>query len=151
MKKSTKYLQNLFKSRFTDYRVRHPQPLKNIKAIAGQVQIYHFHDWCGQQLKTYHIEVEESTRPYYEQQVESVINAVDKGRITRAQYGALLIYEGHDFEAEWLKLITQMVDPKTDSLLLLYDDAQSIYKHKSGLGFTLSSVGIQAKGPMPFN
>jgi len=32
MKKSTKYLQNLFKSRFTDYRVRHPQPLKNIKA-----------------------------------------------------------------------------------------------------------------------
>lgn len=116
------------------------------KGIAGQVQISHFHDWCGQQLETYHVEVEESTHPYYERQVESVINAVDKGRIPRAQYGALLIDEGHDFEAEWLKLITQMVDPKTDSLLLLYDDAQSIYKRKFGLGFTLSSVGIQAKG-----
>ena len=49
-------------------------------------------------------------------------------------------------EPDWLKLITQMVDPETNSLLLLYDDAQSIYKKKSGLGFTLSSVGIQAKG-----
>jgi len=71
---------------------------------------------------------------------------VDKGYIPRAQYGALLIDEGHDFEPEWLKLVTQMIDPESNSLLLLYDDAQSIYKKKSGLGFSLSSVGIQAKG-----
>ena len=46
-----------------------------------------------------------------------------------------MIDEGHDFHAEWLKLITQMVDPKTESLLLLYDDAQSIYKSKHTLNF----------------
>lgn len=63
----------------------------------------------------------------------------------RAQYDALLIDEGHDFEADWLKLVVQMVDPETNSLLLLYDDAQSIYRKTSGLGFTLSSVGVQAK------
>lgn len=34
---------------------------------------------------------------------------------------------------------------ETNSLLLLYDDAQSIYRKTSGLGFTLSSVGVQAK------
>ena len=28
--------------------------------------------------------------------------AVDRGQIPRAQYGALLIDEGHDFESEWL-------------------------------------------------
>jgi len=68
----------------------------------------------------------ESDKPYWERQVDTVIGAVDRGWIPRAQYGALLIDEGHDFEAEWLKLITQMVDPETDLLLLLYDDAQSI-------------------------
>jgi superfamily I DNA/RNA helicase len=39
-----------------------------------------------------------------------------------------------------------MVDPTTDSLLLLYDDAQSIYRKSRGLDFSLSSVGIKAAG-----
>ncbi|MFK5950527.1 MAG: 3'-5' exonuclease [Methylococcales bacterium] len=116
------------------------------KGIGGQVQIYHFHDWCGQQLKTYHVELVPSDKPVYERQVESVIAAVDKGTIPRGQYGALLIDEGHDFDATWLKLVVQMVDPVTDSLLMLYDDAQSIYKNRTALGFSLSSVGIQAQG-----
>src|SRR5690625_7061979 len=38
-----------------------------------------------------------------------------------------------------------MSDPASDSLLLLYDDAQSIYK-KSQLKFPLSAAGIQARG-----
>ena len=116
------------------------------KGITEQVQIYHFHDWCGQQLKTYHVDVIESDNEYWERQVVSVIQAVEKKQIPRGQYGAILIDEGHDFEPEWFQLVTQMVDPETNSLLLLYDDAQSIYKKKSGLGFTLSSVGIQAQG-----
>lgn len=116
------------------------------KGISEQVQIYHFHDWCGLQLKTYHVDIIKSDKPYWERSVETVIDAVDRGSIPRAQYGAVLIDEGHDFEADWLKLIVQMIDVETNSLLLLYDDAQSIYKTQSGLGFTLSSVGIQAKG-----
>jgi superfamily I DNA and RNA helicase len=116
------------------------------KGVGAQVQVYHFHDWCGQQLKTYHVDLISSDRPVYERQVESVIDAVDKGLIPKGQYGALLIDEGHDFDEGWLKLVVQMVDPDTNSLLMLYDDAQSIYKNRTGLGFTLSSVGIQAKG-----
>jgi len=116
------------------------------KGIGGQVQVYHFHDWCRQQIKTYHVDMVESDKLYWERQVDTVIGAVDKGWIPRAQYGALLIDEGHDFEAEWLKLVTQMVDPETDSLLFLYDNTQSIYKKRPGLGFSLSSVGIRAKG-----
>ncbi len=116
------------------------------RGIGAQVQIYHFHDWCAQQLKTYHVPLLESEQPVWERQVQSVIRAVEQGRIPRAQYGALLIDEGHDFEPEWLKLVTQMIDPESNSLLLLYDDAQSIYRKKQGLGFSLSSVGIQAKG-----
>jgi hypothetical protein len=116
------------------------------KAKTSKVQVFHFHDWCGELIKTYNVNlVGDSSEPYWERQVESVIQAVDRQQIPRAQYGAILIDEGHDFEEAWLKLIPQMIDPEMNSLLLLYDDAQSIYK-RGGLGFTLSSVGIQAQG-----
>ena len=116
------------------------------KKMEHKVQVYHFHDWCGQQIKTYHCNVPESEVPYFERQVVAVIQGVEKSQIPRAQYGAVLIDEGHDFEPEWLQLVTQMVDPETDDLLLLYDDAQSIYKKRSALDFSLSSVGIKARG-----
>lgn len=33
------------------------------KGIGTKVQIYHFHDWCSQQLKTYHVELIDSENP----------------------------------------------------------------------------------------
>lgn len=123
--------------------LRHYVAAKNIE---HKVQVYHFHDWCGQQIKTFHCDVPKGDAPYFERQVTAVIQAVEKSQIPRAQYGAVLIDEGHDFESEWLQLVTQMVDPDTDSLLLLYDDAQSIYKKQGTLDFSLSSVGIKARG-----
>lgn len=72
--------------------------------------------------------------------------AVDRKHIPSGQYLALLIDEDHDFRPEWLKLVTQMVDPSTDSLLLLYDDAQSIYERQRSKQFSFKSVGIQAQG-----
>lgn len=119
--------------------------IKN-RGIAGKVNVYHFHDWCGEQLKSYHVERPSHGNGYVERLVETVIKAAEKGRIPRAQYGAVMIDEGHDFEEAWLALIATMVDPQTNSLLLLYDDAQSIYSTKSRLGFSLSRVGIQARG-----
>ncbi|MCK0153794.1 NERD domain-containing protein [Alcanivorax sp. S6407] len=117
------------------------------KGIEEKVQVHHFHEWCGRQLQTYNVDLIPATPELqpWERQVETVIQAVDKGQIPRAQYSAVMIDEGHDFEQDWLALIVQMVDPDTNSLLLLYDDAQSIYKKRS-LKFPLSSAGIQARG-----
>ncbi|MCP5014275.1 MAG: AAA family ATPase [Ketobacter sp.] len=115
------------------------------QGVEHKVQVYHFHDWCAQQLRSYQAPLTDLDAPHWEKQVMGVINGVEKGLIPRAQYGAVMIDEAHDFEADWLKLITGMVCPETNTLLLLYDDAQSIY-HRSGLGFTLSSVGVQARG-----
>lgn len=115
------------------------------KGIEANVQVYHFHDWCSLQLKTYSVDTLPGDHPVWERQVKSVIQAVEKNQIPRAQYGAVMIDEGHDFEQEWLALVVQMIDPDSNSLLLLYDDAQSIYK-KNGLDFPLSSAGIQARG-----
>lgn len=116
------------------------------RGLEGRVNVHHFHEWCGDQLRTYQVEVPDTGGLQWVRQVEAVIQGVDAGRIPRAQYGAILIDEGHDFEPEWLKLVTEMVDPTTDSLLLLYDDAQAIYRKSKGLDFTLSSVGIKAAG-----
>ncbi len=116
------------------------------RGLGGKVNVHHFHEWCGQQLVTYHVDWDRKAPEAWKVKTEAVIAAVDQGQIPRAQYGAVVIDEGHDFESEWLRLVSQMVDPATDSLLLLYDDAQSIYRNSRGLNFSLSSVGIKAAG-----
>jgi superfamily I DNA and RNA helicase len=58
----------------------------------------------------------------------------------------VLIDEGHDFEPDWYKLIVQMIDPSTNSLLVLYDDAQNINGSASRRKFTWKSLGVQAQG-----
>jgi superfamily I DNA/RNA helicase len=57
----------------------------------------------------------------------------------------LLIDEAHDLADEWLAAVVQMVDPATKSLLVMYDDAQSIYQ-KSRRKLSFSKLGIEAQG-----
>jgi hypothetical protein len=114
--------------------------------LSSQVLVRNFHKWCHEQLRQYHVEPPPqglSPPEFFEQQVQCVIQAADRGQIPQGQYGAVLVDEGHDFEPEWLKLIAQMVSPETNSLLLLYDDAQNIYRNGK---FSFKSVGIQAQG-----
>ena len=119
--------------------------LIDANTLHDRVQIRHFHEWCGEQLRAYHIPKPSFGPNYVKDLVQSVINATEAGLIPREQYDALMIDEGHDFEPDWLRLVVSMIDPDSDSLLLLYDDAQSIYT-KSSLNFNLSSVGIKARG-----
>ncbi len=123
------------------------QQLIEEKGVADRVHIYNFHKWCLKQLKIYHVPIPTSKRnQFYDDLVQQVIDAVQRNQIPSGQYGVVMVDEGHDFKPEWLKLVTQMVDPTTNSLLLLYDDAQSIYGRKQRRAFSLSSVGIQARG-----
>ncbi|RYH34430.1 MAG: DNA helicase II, partial [Alcaligenaceae bacterium] len=115
------------------------------KGLAEKVHVRTFHSWCRQQLKAFGQAIPSFGPKMFDQMVEGVIRGVDLKQIPSGQYQAILIDEGHDFAPEWLKLVTQMVDPATNSLLLLYDDAQSIYKNKR-LKFSLKSVGIDAVG-----
>jgi hypothetical protein len=118
------------------------------KGIADKVHVRTFHSWCRNQLTTYNVNNHCSatdTESLMAGMVQSVIRAVDQGHIPSGQYEAVLIDEGHDFRPEWFKLIVQMVDPKSNSLLVLYDDAQSIYD-TAKKNFSFKSVGIQAQG-----
>lgn len=116
------------------------------KGIADKVSVNNFHAWALEQLKTYHIAKPLSRGDqFFKDMVQSVIEGVDRGQIPAGQYGAVLIDEGHDFEPAWFKLVVQMVSPDTNSLLVLYDDAQSIYGTRRGR-LSFKSLGIQAQG-----
>ncbi len=113
--------------------------------INDRVNVYSIHRWANTMLKSYNLKPRFKSGDF-DASIEMLIEQVAKGNIPRGQYGAILIDEGHDFKQEWLRLIVDMVDPETNSLLLLYDDTQSIYKKSAGLGFTLKDVGIEAQG-----
>lgn len=120
------------------------------KGLQDRVHVRHFHKWCRDQLVAYQLLPEGTQRwpvdKLMAEYVQRVITGVDAKHIPAGQYHAVLIDEGHDFAPEWLRLVTQMVDPTTNSLLLLYDDAQSIYDRGQKRNFSLKSVGIQASG-----
>ena len=116
------------------------------KGLAAKVHVRNFHKWCRQQLVAYGQALPAQGTDMFDQMVAGVIRGVDRGQIPSGQYQAVMIDEGHDFEAAWLKLATQMVDPATNSLLLLYDDAQSIYQRRRAQQFSFKSLGIQAQG-----
>ena len=118
------------------------------KGLADKVHARHFHKWCRDQLVTYgQLPTEKmGVDKLMKEFVERVMRAVDRQQIPSGQYQAILIDEGHDFQPEWLRLVTQMVDPATNNLLLLYDDAQSIYERARSKQFSFKSVGVQAQG-----
>jgi hypothetical protein len=117
------------------------------KGLADRVHARHFHKWCRQQLKTYGQPIPQGQGgDVFDRMVDNVIRAVDRQQIPGGQYQAVLIDEGHDFQPEWLRLVTQMVDPETNSLLVLYDSAQNIYGKSRNRKFSFKSVGIQAAG-----
>jgi hypothetical protein len=117
------------------------------RGLGEKVQVYNFHKWCRKMLTAYHVDLPpRGSENFFGQMVQRVIDGVEQGQIPRFQYGAVLIDEGHDFEPDWYKLIVQMIDPDTNSLLVLYDDAQNINGRADRRKFTWKSLGVQAQG-----
>ncbi|EIM01619.1 nuclease-like protein [Rhodanobacter thiooxydans LCS2] len=117
------------------------------RGLGEKVQVYNFHKWCRKMLVAYHEPLPPgSGKAFVDALPPAVIAGVDRGQIPRAQYGAVLVDEGHDFEPDWYKLIVQMLDPATNSLLVLYDDAQNIYGNPNRRRISWKSLGVQAQG-----
>jgi hypothetical protein len=119
------------------------------KGLADKVLVHTFHQWCRAQLIAYNAGLPEKTGDdnfYASELVDRIIRAVDANIIPAGQYDAVMIDEGHDFQPEWLKLVAQMVNPATSSLLVMYDDAQAIYQRQKRGKLSFKSLGIQAQG-----
>ena len=119
------------------------------RGLGQKVIVQTFHSWCSAQLRTYNVDrpkKDGDDDTFYNSLVDTLIRAVDNKHVPSGQYDAVLIDEGHDFRPEWLKLVVQMVDPLSNSLMVLYDDAQSIYERTKKQKFSFKSLGIQAQG-----
>ena len=117
------------------------------RGVDERVQVRTFHSWCQDMVRSYQLGEPQGLRgsDYFDALALVLERAVDSGRVPGGQYTALLIDEAHDFEDAWLRMAARMVTPDTQSLLVLYDDAQSIYQAQRRK-FNFASVGIDARG-----
>jgi Nuclease-related domain/UvrD-like helicase C-terminal domain/AAA domain len=126
------------------HRIEH---LLRQRGVDERVQVRTFHAWCADMVRSYQLGVPRDLMgdAYFEALAQAVERAVEQGRVPGGQYTALLVDEAHDFEDAWLRMAARMVSPATNSLLVLYDDAQSIYQGRRRK-FNFASVGIEARG-----
>ena len=117
------------------------------RGVDERVVVRTFHSWCEELVRAYQLSVPADRRAndYWQQLAQTLTRAVETGFVPGGQYTALLVDEAHDFEDAWLQAAARMVSPATRSLLVLYDDVQSIYQKKRKR-FNFASVGIEAVG-----
>ncbi|RPF53922.1 3'-5' exonuclease [Aquisalibacillus elongatus] len=97
----------------------------------GKIEVFNFHALLKQKLKI------------SEDQLESLTLSLESNNQLIEKYDAVLIDEGQDFEPEWLKLISNLLNPSTQSLLLVEDRAQDIYKRKRSY---IQDIGLNFQG-----
>ena len=118
--------------------------------LRARLQVRTFHGWCAELARRHRIAVPAAPEGQDDADAparlaQAVIAAADAGRVPLGGHHAVLIDEAHDFEDGWLRLAAAMTDPAARRLLVLYDDAQSIYQ-RLRRRFSFTSVGIQARG-----
>lgn len=119
------------------------------RGVEDRVIVSTFHAWCWRMLREYDIDAPDRKNyatdgEHLASVIDAVAKAVDRGQIPAGQYDAVLIDEAHDFEPQWLALAARMVNPDTRSLMIVYDDAQAIYKGRSRPVW--KQLGIEAAG-----
>ena len=119
------------------------------RGVEDKVITSTFHSWCWKMLRTYDLpQPTEKDIPDFSERlaanVQAVLDAAERGLIPGGQYDAVLIDEAHDFEPQWLALAAKMVNPDTKALMIVYDDAQAIYKGRNRPVW--KQLGIEASG-----
>lgn len=89
-----------------------------INTTNNNVIVRNFHSWLKNDLKI------------RETQIPTIVEKLSNNEAILPTYDAILIDEGQDFESDWLKLVSLLINEDTQSLLLVEDRAQTIYKRK---------------------
>ncbi len=119
------------------------------RGVEDKVITSTFHAWCFRMLREYGLPAPnrkdfEDAGAWYAANVQAALDAAERGLIPGGQYDAVLIDEAHDFEPQWLVLAAKMVNPDTKALMIVYDDAQAIYKGRKRPVW--KQLGIEAAG-----
>ncbi|MFS0777643.1 3'-5' exonuclease [Neobacillus sp. 3P2-tot-E-2] len=104
----------------------------NAKSVKNEnIIVRNFHSWLKNDLRI------------REQQLPNIIEKLEKDEAILPTYDAVLIDEGQDFEADWLRLVSLLINADTQSLLLVEDRAQTIYQRKRSY---LEDTGLSFRG-----
>jgi hypothetical protein len=119
-----------------NHMVNEPEDLFDFDPAAKSVQnqniiVRNFHAWMKNDLKM------------KEQQLPNLIEKLERKEAILPTYDAVLIDEGQDFEADWLRLVSLLINEDTQSLLLVEDRAQTIYQRKRSY---LQDTGFSFQG-----
>ena len=102
------------------------------------IEVMHFFELCSKITRdTIHYEKEDMD--YYNLVVSE---ASDKVAMCGLKYDLILVDEGQDFSNEMFKVITSLMNKKTNHLMIAIDENQDIYKPKR----SWKDAGIDAKG-----
>jgi hypothetical protein len=124
------------------------ETMLRLRGVGPAVQVSTFHKWAMDLIRTYQlgpIRTGQLRDEDYEAMARLACDGITAARVPKGQYTALLIDEAHDLADDWLAAAAQMVDPATKSLLILYDDAQSIYQQRRRK-MNFARLGIEAQG-----
>jgi hypothetical protein len=116
--------EDLFDFDFSTEKAENAENNKNIL-------VRNFHSWLKNDLKI------------HERQIPVLLEKLKNKEALLPTYDAILIDEGQDFEADWLSLVSSVLNENTQSLLLVEDRAQSIYKRKRSLA---QDTGLSFQG-----
>lgn len=95
------------------------------------ITVRNFHEWLKKDLQI------------SDAQLPTIIEKLENKETILPKYEAVLIDEGQDFEADWLKLVSLLLNEDTYSMLLVEDRAQTIYQR--GRNY-LQNTGLDFRG-----
>jgi hypothetical protein len=104
----------------------------------GGIHVTHIYQLCADILKET-VAYEKEENDYYELIVQA---ALDKLADAGQCYDAVFVDEGQDFSLDMLKVVTALLNPKTNHLIIALDGNQNLYRGK----FPWVGAGIQARG-----
>jgi superfamily I DNA and RNA helicase len=111
---------------------------KKVPLGASGVEVVHFYELCAKILgQPVHYERED--QQYYETVVGLALERFPEYRL---MYDAILVDEGQDFSDDMYRVVTGLLNKKTNNLTIALDENQNIYRHRQ----SWKAVGVQARG-----
>jgi hypothetical protein len=111
---------------------------KRVPLGENGVEVLHFFELCSKILGQ-EITYEKEESDYYNLIVSETLSKIPDSNL---KYDAILVDEGQDFSDDMYKVVTSLLNDKTNNLTIALDEGQNIYHRKQ----SWKDLGIQAKG-----
>lgn len=102
------------------------------------VRVFHFYELCSKIIGK-DVAYENETSEYYDMINQETLSKIHNYAV---KYDAILVDEGQDFSDNMYKIVTGLLNEKTNNLTIVLDNNQDIYRRES----SWKEVGIKARG-----